>query len=181
MACPRWQRSSCAHASGSPAAIAICARTEIDAGDLLGHRVLHLQPRVHLEEVEPRRVAGSLHEELHGPRVAVPAVRATATAASPMRWRSAGRERQRRTLLNHFLVAPLDRALTLEQVDDVTVMIGQHLEFDVARLLDQSFHVERAIAEGGHRFPPGLGDRRDEGLLRRGPSSSRCRRHPRTA
>ena len=44
---------------------------EIDAGDLLGDRMLDLQARVHLEEVEPRRVAVALDEELDRAGVAV--------------------------------------------------------------------------------------------------------------
>ena len=47
----------CAHGSGSPAATANCALHEIDAGHRFGDRMLDLQPRVHLEEIELRVVA----------------------------------------------------------------------------------------------------------------------------
>ena len=44
--------SSCVSDSGAPAAIRICSMHEVDAGDHLGDRVLDLEPRVHLDEVE---------------------------------------------------------------------------------------------------------------------------------
>ncbi len=34
------------------------------------------------------------------------------------------------------------------RASDVAVLIGQDLELDVARLLDELFHVEIAVAEG---------------------------------
>ncbi len=177
MACPRWERSLCVHASGSSGRDRDLRANEVDAGHLLGHRMLDLQPRVHLEEVEPRGIAGPFHEELHGPRVAISRLARDSdrrfTHALPQR-RS---DRRRRTLLDHFLVAALNRALALEQVDDVAVMIGEDLELDVARLLDQPFNVERAVAKRGHRFASCLRDCRDEIVARRAPSSSRCRRH----
>ena len=41
---------------------------QVQPGHLLGHRVLDLDPRVHLEEVE---AAGGVHQELERPRVGV--------------------------------------------------------------------------------------------------------------
>ena len=35
---------------------------------------------------------------------------------------------------NQLLVAALDRAVALEQVDDVAVLVAQHLHLDVARV-----------------------------------------------
>jgi hypothetical protein len=57
---PRGESSSCANGSASPA--------EIDAVDELGDRVLDLQARVHLEEVE---AAVLVHDEFDRPRVDV--------------------------------------------------------------------------------------------------------------
>ena len=49
---------------------------------------------------------------------------------------------------------PLDRALALEQVDDVAVVVGEDLDLDVARPLDQPLDVQRAVAERGRRLAP---------------------------
>jgi hypothetical protein len=44
-------------------------------------------------------------------------------------------EERRRRFLDHLLVAALDRALALEQVDAVAEGVAHHLDLDVARLL----------------------------------------------
>ena len=49
------------------------------------------------------------------------------------------RDQRRRALLDHLLMAPLDRALALAQVDHVAVLVAQQLDFDVPRALDQPF------------------------------------------
>ena len=49
--------------------------------------------------------------------------------------------------LEQLLMAPLDRALALAEVDDVAVMIAEHLELDVARVLDVLLDVDVADAE----------------------------------
>jgi hypothetical protein len=49
-------------------------------------------------------------------------------------------------------VTPLHRALALEQVDDVAVRIGTHLDLHVPRALDEALHIQRAVPEGGGRL-----------------------------
>ena len=87
---------------------------EVDAVDQLGHRVLDLQPRVHLEEEELAGVAG--RDELD---------RAGAVVAARPRERDRGRAHPRaqrgvddgrRRLLDDLLVAALQRALALAEV-----------------------------------------------------------------
>jgi hypothetical protein len=105
---------------------------QVHAGDRLGDRVLHLQPRVHFEEVETRGLA------LPSSRNStVPAFRyrRRAPPRPPRRpWRADGRrQRGRGALLDDLLVAPLHRALALEEMDDVAVRVGEHLDLDVPR------------------------------------------------
>ena len=68
-----WPRgvmsASGSRVSGSPCAMRSCHSHEIDAGDHLRDRVFHLQPRVHLEEVE---LAVGVEQELDRPCVRVP-------------------------------------------------------------------------------------------------------------
>src|SRR5208283_6153794 len=51
------------------------------------------------------------------------------------------RETRRRAFLDHLLVAPLQRAIALEEMDAVSMPVGEHLHLDVTRrgdvLLDQ--------------------------------------------
>ena len=49
----------------------------------------------------------------------------------------------------------LDRALALVERGHIAVLVGQHLELDVARLLDELLHVEIAVAEGICRLAVG--------------------------
>ena len=51
------------------------------------------------------------------------------------------------SLLQHLLVAPLQRAVALAQVHDVPVAVGDHLDLDVPRRLEVALHVDRAVAE----------------------------------
>ena len=57
-----------------------------------------------------------------------------------------------RRLFDDLLVAPLHGAVTLAQVDGVTVLVGQHLDLDVARVLQELFHVHGRVAKGRARF-----------------------------
>ncbi len=75
-----------------------------------------------------------------------------------------GVDERRRRLLDHLLVAPLDRALALAEVDHVAVGVGQHLDLDVARLLDELLDEDAVVAEAG----PRLVARRAEALARLG-------------
>ena len=54
--------------------------------------------------------------------------------------------------LEQLLVPPLDRALALAEVDHRAVMIAEHLELDVARVLDVLLDVDVADAERRFRL-----------------------------
>ena len=58
---------------------------------------------------------------------------------------------RRRRLLDDFLVAALHRAVALEQVRGVAVLVAEHLELDVARPLDQALQVDLGVAEAAAR------------------------------
>ena len=126
---------------------------EVDAGHELGDRMLDLDAGVHFNEIE----LVVLIEELERAGVAV-----TDLAAGPRRsdrpWSCAACAVMpgRRGLFDHFLVAALHGAVALAQVDHVAVVVGEHLELDVARLLEEFLHVDLGVAEGGERL--GLGD-----------------------
>ena len=126
---------------------------EVEAGDHLGDRMLDLQPRVHLEEVE--RAVG-VEQELDRAGVGVAGrFRAPPRPRRAMRRRRSGVHRQRRRLLDDFLVAPLDRALALDERDDGAVVVAEQLDLDVPRTGDPALEVDGRVAERG----PGLGAR----------------------
>src|SRR5699024_7890504 len=135
---------------------------EVDIGDLLGHGVLDLDARVHLDE---HVLAGAgplgLEEELDGSGALVaqclrelPRVRVQGIGDGRVQVR-------RRGDLDDLLVAALSGAVAFEQVDGVRVVVGQHLDLDVARALHGLFDEHRRIPEGTLGFAHG----RLEGVL----------------
>ena len=104
--------------------------------------MLDLEPRVHLHEVEG---AFPVPQELHrtGPGVACRGERGSDAPAesAPVRRRESGRG----GLLDQLLMAPLNRALALAEVDGRAPAVGEHLELDVAASLDELLDVERRI------------------------------------
>ncbi len=55
-------------------------------------------------------------------------------------------------------MAALHGAVALAQVDDVAVVVGQHLKLDVTRPLQKLLHVHLVVAEGRARLGPGDAD-----------------------
>ena len=54
----------------------------------------------------------------------------------------------------------LYRAFALEEMNDVAMIVREHLEFDMPRPIDEPLHVQRAIAERGRRLASRLLDAR---------------------
>ena len=67
-----------------------------------------------------------------------------------------GIERRRGRFFQDLLVAALQRAVALAQMDGVALAVAEHLEFDVARLGEILLQIDAVVAEGGL----GLGARR---------------------
>ena len=65
-------------------------------------------------------------------------------------------EQRRRRLLDHLLIAALDRAFALAEIDDVAVLVAKHLDFDVAGIDDEFLDEHPVVAE--RRLGLGLGE-----------------------
>ena len=122
---------------------------QVEPGNHLGDRVLDLQARIHLHEVEAPVLLG---DEFHraGAAVADGARRGDgglSHLAAPLR-RHAGRRR----LFQHFLVPSLHRAVALEQMHRVAVRIAEHLQFDMPRPLEVALDEHAVISERGLGF-----------------------------
>ena len=118
---------------------------DVDAGDQLRHRVLDLQPAVHLDEVKP---AVGPEQELEGSRISVADRRARALDCALHRLSHVGGERRRRRLLDQLLVPTLDRALPLAEGEDAARRIAEHLDLDMPRWCERLLQIERAVTEG---------------------------------
>ena len=122
---------------------------QIQPGDLLGHRMLDLQPRVHFHEPDAvgAQAFASIGDEFDGARADI--------IDRLRRLDRGGAHRLARRLvhagrggfLDHLLVAALQRAIALEQVDDIAVGVAEHLHLDVARARDVFFDQDMIVAE----------------------------------
>ena len=59
----------------------------------------------------------------------------------------AGVQRRRRRLLDHLLMPPLQRALALEQRQEIAVAVADHLHLDMARGVEVFFDQHAIVAE----------------------------------
>ena len=118
---------------------------KVDPGDGLGHGVFHLQPGIHFHEVE---LSVAVEQKLHraGPDVTDGAGRAHRRLANACAQRGIHGGRGR--FFNDFLVPALYRAVAFAQVNHVSMAVGQHLNFDVARRHHGALQDQLAVAKG---------------------------------
>ncbi len=157
MAAPRQAPRSCVERQRRAGGDLHLQPHQVEAGHQLGDGMLHLQARVHFQEVE---AAVLVHQEFHRAGVVVAggargAHGGFAHGAAHLRML---RHQRRRALLDHLLMAALDGALALAQVDHVAVAVAEDLDFDVARALDQLLDVDFGVAEGALGFARGIAE-----------------------
>ncbi len=130
---------------------------QVETGDELGDRVLDLEAGVHLHE-EVRGGVLARDDELDGAGAAVAA--GTGRLHGRLAHRGAGRlvQQDRGGLLDDLLVAALEGALALAEVDDVAVAVGQDLDLDVPGPVDPALDEQGVVAEGGAGLAAGGGD-----------------------
>ena len=116
---------------------------DVDPGDHLGHAVLDLHARVHLQE----EVLAVLEQALDraGADVVDRARGLDADLADALAHRVVDGGRGR--LLDDLLVAALDRAVALAEVDDVAVAVGEDLDLDVAGVGQVALEVDGGVGE----------------------------------
>ena len=124
------------------------------AGDLLRDGVFDLNARIDLDEGEITAVG--VHEELDGGGV----VEADGPADGQRRVEDALAQGRIETGgggdLHDFLVAPLNGAVALKQVDESAVLVAEELDFDVPGAADELFEEHVRDAEGRAGFAPSL-------------------------
>ena len=125
---------------------------DVDSRHELCHGVLDLQSGIHLEEVEGGRV-GIRDEELHGPRTLVAHAAGDLAGGEPDALAGRVVEQGRGCLLDDLLVAALQRALPLAEVDHVPEPVGEHLHLDVSRSRHEPLEQQGVVAERGEGDP----------------------------
>ena len=126
-------------------------RHQVQLRDALRHRMLDLQPRVDLQEVEILATDQKLHRAKR-PVAHLPAQRQR-SVQQPLA--QACRQGQRRGFLHHFLEAALQGTFAFPQVDDLALPVAQNLHLDMATLgqvaLDQQAGVAKRALAFSHR------------------------------
>ena len=128
---------------------------QVLAGDAFGHRVLDLQARVHFQEVV---VVLRIDDELDRARAPVAHGQRGSHGVCAHLRAHLRRDHGGGRFLDHLLAAALRRAVALAQVHGVAVRIGEHLDLDVAAVVDQALQHQRAVAKGAGGFAPGALD-----------------------
>ncbi len=109
--------------------------------------MLHLQPRVHFEEVEAP--GSGIVEKFNGARHAIPDAGKEFPRLPVQRLAHRPRQVRRRTFLDHFLVPPLQRAVPVSDDQHVAATVAERLHLDMSRRGDQFFQVQVVVAEVG--------------------------------
>src|ERR1019366_6981552 len=126
---------------------------QIDARGAFGHWVLDLQPGVHLHE--PEALDYRLVQELHRARIVVARGVAQAHCSLSQCLALLQRQRRRGCFLENFLVVALDRAIAHACGPRRSVVVGNDLDFNVARLLYQLLEKNGWVPEGLETFGAG--------------------------
>src|SRR5690606_11789394 len=118
---------------------------EIEASDHLGDRMLDLQAGVHLDEVE----LAILVEELDGARAAILEFLHRVGDRRADLLPLLGIEGRRGRLLENLLVAALEGAVTLPEVDGIAPTVAEDLDLDVPRMCEILLDIDAVVAERG--------------------------------
>ena len=141
---------------------------EVQTGGVFGDRVLHLEARVHLHEIEV--AGGGVEQEFDRRRVLV-----VGGPAQPQGGFLQGlllaRQQRGRGCLGHQLLEPaLDRTVADADGPQGAVVIPLDLDFDMANALEAMLHEDRGVAERAAGLAPGAVEGR--GQLRVGPGAA---------
>jgi hypothetical protein len=124
---------------------------EVDSVDFLGDGMFDLDAGVHFEEVEVARI---VHEKLHRAGVLVVHGLGQFDGGFAHPLAEIVVEEGGGRFFEQLLVAALNRAVALSDMNDFAPLVPEDLEFDVMRLLDILLQIDIGVAEGFFRFHP---------------------------
>lgn len=127
---------------------------EVEPRHLLGDGMLHLEPRIGLDERERGSVAlrAGHDQELDRAEVVEPDLARDPERGVEQEGAQAVRQPGRGRDLHELLMAPLERAVALPEVAHGAGAVAEHLHLDVTRPRRQLLDVEIAGAERLQRF-----------------------------
>ncbi|ERG89135.1 MAG: hypothetical protein J07HX5_01288 [halophilic archaeon J07HX5] len=128
---------------------------DIDPREKLRHRMLNLDPSIDLEKVEVglgaelrgAALAVVFDEKLDGTGVGVIRLARSLAGGRVDLLTQLRRQCCGRALLDDLLVAALERAIALAEVENRSVGVGENLHLDVAWVLEIPFEVDGVVVE----------------------------------
>src|SRR5215469_5242949 len=106
--------------------------------------MLDLETRIHLQEIEALVLGGDEFDRAGG--IVADRLRQGDRLRAHLRPGLRVNERRWR-LFGDFLVATLDRAFALAEMDHVTVLVAEHLDLDVTRALNEFLDEYATVPE----------------------------------
>ena len=122
---------------------------QIQPGDAFRHRMLHLQAGVHFQKVKALVFAD---DKFHRTRALVLHGFGQQHGLLAHRLTRSVCDEGRRRFFNHLLVAALNGALALIEVNHMAVAVADQLDFDMARLFHKLFNEHAVVAKAAARF-----------------------------
>ena len=123
---------------------------QVNPRDHLGDRVLDLHARVDLDEVPA--VGVGIEKKFDGACIPIARLfgQGDGGATEPL----ANRRREMRSGgdFDAFLVTALNGTVAFPKMEEIAVMVGEDLNFQMARARDVFFEEHRGVAEGGARL-----------------------------
>ena len=119
---------------------------EVEAGDGLGHGVFDLDPGIGLDEEDLSGLG--VHQEFEGAEGAVVGAGGELQGVGAEGLAGLGRQGRGGGDLDHLLVAALEGALPLAEVDAGAGSVAEHLDLEVAGGGEEALDIDRRVAEG---------------------------------
>jgi hypothetical protein len=138
--------------------VEVAVAVAVRARGVRARGLCRLQPRVHLHEVEAARVRG-VGDELDRARALVGHRTRRTHRDLAQLLAEGGVDAGGGRLLEHLLVAPLHRAVALEEGDGAAQLVAEDLHLDVPRPRQVALDQEALVAEGGACLAPRALDR----------------------
>ncbi len=121
--------------------------------------MLNLQARVHLKKIKRAR---RIDQKFDGAGVCVADRSGNRHGRVGHSRPAVKRHTKGRRFLDHFLMPALNRAFPFNEWYDRTVLVGEHLDFDMAWTLQLTFEINSAIAKRRFRFRSRSGEGRNK-------------------
>ena len=128
---------------------------QVKPREQLGHRVLHLQPGVHLHQIKRLVGLGFIEQKLHRARTHIARRFRQCNGRLPELLAQCGRHDWAGRFFDDLLVATLHRAIALTQVDAMALRVGHDLHLDMTGPQQGALQQQVAVAKTGQRFGAG--------------------------